>query len=574
MSEAAGLAMVALAVVLAGGSARSQTTELITVDPFGGANDDTGMDASISADGRFVAFGSPGANLVHGDMNCTWDVFVRDRVNALTELVSVDSAGTQANFWSTGASISADGRFVAFVSSATNLVANDTNQQDDVFLRDRLIGTTERVSVGPGGVQANHRSPYVAISATGRFLAIMSLASNLVPGDANNVRDIFLLDRQSGIVELVSVSTSGIQGNNGSEFPSVSADGRFVTFSSLATNLVPGDTNGVPDVFLWDRSSGTTARLSVGLAGAEANGVSAPSLISSNGRFVAFGSHATNLVPGDTNPDWDCFFVDLAQGTTERVSVDVPAGASGPRHLASISANGNFVAFLVPTMWGSQDVYLRDRPNGTTELMSPGYDAWSGNGLSFGGSLSADGRYVAFHSYASNLVPADADMESDVFVRDRGAPPSTPFCFGDGTGTACPCGNLGLAGNGCANSVNANGANLTATGTASLASDTLVLLGNGMPNSSCLYFQGESPISVAFGDGLRCVANSITRLGTKANVEGRSQYPAVSDAAISARGNVTAPGTRTYQIWYRNAAAFCTAATFNLTNGTAIAWAP
>jgi hypothetical protein len=151
-------------------------------------------------------------------------------------------------------------------------------------------------------------------------------------------------------------------------------------------------------------------------------------------------------------------------------------------------------------------------------------------------------------------------------------PVGVPFCFGDGTGTACPCGNSGTAGNGCASSVNANGANLTTSGGSSLANDTLVLQGNGMSNSSCLYFQGTTQISSAFGDGLRCAGGTVIRLSTKTNVGGSSQYPGAGNPSISVKGAVTTPGTRTYQTWYRNSAAFCTPSTFNLTNGVLITW--
>ncbi len=151
----------------------------------------------------------------------------------------------------------------------------------------------------------------------------------------------------------------------------------------------------------------------------------------------------------------------------------------------------------------------------------------------------------------------------------------TSYCFGDGTGTACPCGNNGAAGNGCANSVDPAGGNLAASGTASVANDTVTLQGSGMPNSTCLYSQGTSQISVAFGDGLRCAGGTVIRLGTKTNVAGASQYPVAGDLSVSVRGMVPAAGgTRTYQIWNRNAAAFCTPSTFNLSNGVEIPWQP
>lgn len=152
----------------------------------------------------------------------------------------------------------------------------------------------------------------------------------------------------------------------------------------------------------------------------------------------------------------------------------------------------------------------------------------------------------------------------------------TPFCAGDGSGAACPCGNNGLAGRGCANSVDPSGARLVASGNAGLSNDTLVLAGDGMPNTSALYFQGTSGEGagggVPFGDGKRCAGGAVVRLGTKLNSGGASQYPSVGDPSVSVRGLIGVPGVRTYQIWYRNAAAYCTPSTFNLSNGFHIVW--
>jgi hypothetical protein len=155
----------------------------------------------------------------------------------------------------------------------------------------------------------------------------------------------------------------------------------------------------------------------------------------------------------------------------------------------------------------------------------------------------------------------------------------TPFCFGDGTATVCPCGNAGTAGNGCASSVNPSGANLTGMGNAQVSNDTLSLQGTGMSNSNCLYFEGTTQLNgglgTVFGDGLRCAGGAVVRLGTKTNVGGSSQYPVGADLPVSQKGMVPAGGgTRTYQCWYRNAAAFCTPSTFNLTNGLEVTWTP
>jgi len=184
-------------------------------------------------------------------------------------------------------------------------------------------------------------------------------------------------------------------------------------------------------------------------------------------------------------------------------------------------------------------------------------------------TISPDGRYLLFECKLQGGVDA-------AVLLDLSGTPSQGFCFGDGTGTPCPCGNAGAPGNGCASSLNANGANLAASGSSSLAFDTLVLTGTGMPNSSALYFQGTSQAGggsgVVFGDGLRCAAGSIVRLKTVMNVAGASQYPEAGDPSVSLRGMVGAPGTRTYQVWYRNAAAFCNAETFNLSNGVQVTW--
>jgi Tol biopolymer transport system component len=269
--------------------------------------------ASISANGRFVAFDSPASNLVPGDTNDASDIFVRDTLTNTTTRVSVDSAGNQANSISGEPSISANGRFVAFSSLASNLVPGDTNDKFDTFVRDTLTNTTTRVSVDSASNQANSISTEPSISANGRFVAFSSLASNLVPGDTNNTSDIFVRDTLNNTTTRVSVDSAGNQVNNtsvdpyrhgGVYNPSISADGRFVAFQSDASNLVPEDTNDANDIFVQDTLTNTTTRVSVDSAGNQSNpgpvSFSHPS-ISADGRFVAFSSFASNLVPEDTN---------------------------------------------------------------------------------------------------------------------------------------------------------------------------------------------------------------------------------------------------------------------------------
>jgi Tol biopolymer transport system component len=229
----------------------------------------------------------------------------------MTERMSVGPNGVEGNAWSGYPVLSANGQSVAFRSDASNLVPGDTNGRQDVFVRDRRTGTTERVSLGPNGRQGNADSLRAALSANGRFVAFVSYASNLVPGDTNGERDVFVHDRRTGTTERVSRGRGGVQGNDDSDNPSLSSDGQFVAFYSYASNLVPGDTNGERDVFVRDRRTGTTARVSLGPNGVQGNDFSgsygAIPALSANGRFVAFDSSANNLVQDDTNGQADVF---------------------------------------------------------------------------------------------------------------------------------------------------------------------------------------------------------------------------------------------------------------------------
>jgi Tol biopolymer transport system component len=167
-----------------------------------------------------------------------------------TARVSLGPNGVQGNSYSFSPALSADGRFVAFESEASNLVPGDTNGERDVFVHDRQAGTTERVSVRRDGVQVRGSSYRPALSADGRFVAFVSRVHTLVPGDTNNKADVFVRDRRTGTTERVSVGPNGVQGNGRSDFPTLSADGRFVAFESEASNLGPGDTNDAGDVFV------------------------------------------------------------------------------------------------------------------------------------------------------------------------------------------------------------------------------------------------------------------------------------------------------------------------------------
>ena len=362
---------------------------------------------------------------------CITSLPAAEALAAVTERVSVSSAGLEGNAYSTGhLSISADGRYVAFESDASNLVSDDTEGSRDIFVHDRQTGATERVSVSRVGGQGNGGSEGASMSADGRYVAFHSGASNLVLGDANRQMDVFVRDRQKGVTERVSVASDGTQGNLSSVCASISADGRFVAYASHASKLVPGDTNDVSDVFVHDRQTGVTERVSVSSAGTQGNGDCLewkPASISADGRFVAFGSYASNLVAGDTNRHSDIFVHDRHSGQTTRVSVSGTwAQGDEDSFWPSISADGRFVAFyssatnLVPGDTNDMsDIFVRDRQKGVTERVSVSSTGDQGKDISEAPSISVDGRYVGFRSLASNLVPGDTNEMSDVYVRDR-----------------------------------------------------------------------------------------------------------------------------------------------------------
>jgi Tol biopolymer transport system component len=380
---------------------------------------------SVSADGRYVAFDSVASNLVAGDTNGFQDVFVRDRKLHKTIRVSVSSAGAQGDNASYLASISANGRYVAFVSDAGNLVAGDTNGYSDVFVRDRKLHKTYLVSVDSTGVQGNSYSFTPSISANGRYVAFVSDASNLVPGDSNSSSDVFVRDRKLHKTYLVSVDSTGVQGNSYSDEPSISADGRYVAFRSFAGNLVSGDSNGYLDVFVRDRKLHKTVRVSVNSAGLQGNSFSDSPSISADGRYVAFRSFAGNLVSGDSNNASDVFVRDRKLHKTVRVSLSTAGvqgnGGSGD---PAISANGRSVAFdsgasnlVAGDSNAYVDVFVRDRKLHKTSLVSVDSAGIQGNNDSFGPAISADGRYVPFDSNASDLVAGDTNGYQDIFVR-------------------------------------------------------------------------------------------------------------------------------------------------------------
>lgn len=397
-------------------------------DPISTGNNASAIQSvsSVSADGRYVAFVSSASNLLQGDTNGSWDVFRKDVQTGAITRISTDSNGVQANGDSYFPSISADGRYIAFQSYATNLVPGDTNTYADIFVKDTQTGSLTRISNGVSNAQANNDSFAPAMSANGRYVAFYSNAGNLVAGDSNVTADVFVKDLQSGTLTRVSTDSSNVQGNGDSFGPAISADGRYVAFESTSSNLTLGDTNSVSDVFLKDTQTGTLKRVSTDSSNVQGNLDSYVPSISADGRFVAFQSIASNLVTGDTNGTMDIFLKDVQTGSVTRVSTSTGGGqANSPSYAPSVSADGHFVAFyssastlLAGDTNGTADVFLKDTQSGTLVRVSTDGSNSQANLDSYAVSINADGRYVAFYSYASNLVSADNNDMADVFLKD------------------------------------------------------------------------------------------------------------------------------------------------------------
>jgi len=347
-------------------------TTLVSVASDGTQGNNLSQTPRISADGSRVAFRSRATNLVPNDTNGQGDIFVHDRNTGQTRRVNISSSGAQGNHAFQSAvtfGFSGNGRYVAFGSVATNLVPGDTNGFEDVFVHDLLTGATTRVSLAADGKEADWGVSSPAISVEGRYIAFQSYASNLVPGGTDPQGHIFVHDRQTGLTSLISVASDGTPGNQSSHSVSLSDDGFTVSFLSNANNLVSGDTNNVGDVFVHNRRNGQTTLVSMASDGTQGNENSLRSSLSADSRYVAFTSLANNLVPDDNNGRFDVFVHDRQTGQTSQVSVasdgtqgDWTSGSNG----IDISATGHAVTFssnsinLVPNdNTFAEDVYVR-----------------------------------------------------------------------------------------------------------------------------------------------------------------------------------------------------------------------
>lgn len=339
------------------------------------------------------------------------------------------AAGGPANGPSADFAISRSGRFVAFDSAATNLGASTPAGIRNIYVFDVLAGVRSMLSGGRGG-PANGDSSNPAVSADGSTVVWQSDASNLVAGDTNGVSDIFVRHGVEPIVR-VSVASDDGQANGPSSEPAISSDGRFVAFMSSASNLVPGDNSHASEIFVRDLVAGTTTRVSVGADGRDPNGPSTNPALSADGRVVSFDSSATNLLPTPVPSSHENVYArTLATTATELVSVstlgtDQNLAVPTPFHqISSLSADGRFVAFdsnadnlVSGDVNRSTDVFVRDRMTHLTTLASANNAGFEGNNDSFAPTISGNGRYVAFESFARNLASGGGPREN-VFVRD------------------------------------------------------------------------------------------------------------------------------------------------------------
>ena len=402
---------------------------LVTTSTTGTQSNEASYMPAISADGRFVAYYSLADNLVSGDTNSSFDIFLHDLATGTTTLVSHASDGTLGNSDSQEPSVSGDGRYVTYASWASNLVGSDTNGTIDIFLTDTANGTTERISVASDGTEGNGYSYRPAISGDGRYVVFESTSTNLTGDPASGFYNIYLHDKQTGSTTLLTKGLGGAAANSSSSFANISEDGHYASFYSNASNLVAGDTNNAADIFRVDLSDGSIERVSVDASGAQATGYSYTPSISADGRYVSFYSTASNLIAGDSNGLTDVFVKDMVTGTVTRVSQAADGTQTNDSSYdGQISGNGLAVVYgsyannlASPDTNATYDVFLKDLTTGGIALLSHGTSGDSGNNTSYAyssgmGGVSTDGTTAVYVSYATDLVSGDSNSQIDVIA--------------------------------------------------------------------------------------------------------------------------------------------------------------
>ncbi|MBN1127324.1 MAG: fibronectin type III domain-containing protein, partial [Sedimentisphaerales bacterium] len=378
--------------------------------------------------------------LIHKSSGWYWgyDVFVHDRQTKVTERVSVSSDGSEAELGSSNQmpTISADGRFVVFDSAAANLALDDTKSYRDIFIHDRQNKTTRLVSSSTSGQAGNKHSGgwrlETAISADNRYVAFITDATNFDATDTNGDRDVYIKDLHTGVCTRVSISSDGQQGTQDCWGVDMSDNGQLVVFATAST-LVADDTNGKADVYLHDRENGFTTRVSISSEGTQGNGDCCcdgeTPRISGNGRYVVFDSSSSNLVENDENDERDIFIHDRLTGETRLVSHSNSGRQADKKCIRpDINGNGRFVVYQSSstTLTGYflseyiSDVYIWDSVFDTVSKLSRCPCGNQGRDSSFRPRINHDGSVIAFDSYASNLLPdfGDNNADGDAFVTE------------------------------------------------------------------------------------------------------------------------------------------------------------
>ncbi len=554
--------------------AAQATNHGVSVSSAGDFGNNSSFIHRLSEEGRYVVFESFADNLVPGDSNGTSDVFLHDLELGTTELVSralPGSAAASGNGLSLAPDLSADAQLVVWASAADDLVPADTNGSWDIFLWDRVAGTTERLSLTSGGAQASGTSTGPRISRDGRFVVFESDGA-LVAADTNGLQDVYRLDRQTASLELVSTSPTGSQGNGRSHQGDISDDGRWVTFTSDADNLIAGNTNPLPDVLAKDMQTGALVLVSASTSGSQGNHISQLPTISGDGTTVAFSSRASNLVSPDTNGNYDVYAKDLTTGVIERLNVTPTGGeANGfARSRMTLSRNGQLVIFAAVSSNlvagdnnGAQDIFLRNRQTQWTERVN--LDPTSAGLLedSFVPSMTDDGRIISFASSATTVVPGDTLDQRQIYARTRFA--------------------AGSVGNGyCQANVNSTGAaaSMAGLGSTLTADNDLTIRAIDLPRFSFGFFitsRTQALVQNPGGSsGNLCLGGSVGRYVGPGQVQNSGSGAAIELtidllAIPQPTGFVVgAPGdTWNFQAWYRDSASGVP--TSNFTNGLSVA---
>ncbi|MEM6673698.1 MAG: hypothetical protein AAF726_12705 [Planctomycetota bacterium] len=509
-----------------------------------------GRPIAVTEDGRFIAFTSSASNLVPGDTNGATDVFLRDRDLGTTVRCSVGDSGQQGDGNCEMVAVSEDGRFVAYGSRSSNLVPGDSNGTLDVFLWDATTGTSALVSRAPGGSPGNGESTWPSVDGTGGRVVFQSLASDLVASDANNQRDCFVYDVSTGLVDIVSLGPSDEPGTGPSVTPTISRDGRFVAFASGST-WDPLDPNGVTDIYVRDLVLRTT-ELVGGQSGGYGLDLAEPS-ISSGGRYVAFHSRSASIPGGSTNGRWSVYRFDRQQDSFELISRSTAGtSAAADCFIGGMSVDGAWISFttrdanIVPSTTSAVvRCYVRRVDQEWTELISVGETGQILDQVSEEPVVAGDGRFVCFRTADPDGAIGDGNLVQDVLIRDRGF------------------GTRSAGGTYCVSTPNSSGvpAELSVFGTNKLVDQQLILRAEFLPAGSLGYFLfSETPgdvLGFGNGQGRLCLGGQIFRLSNfiqSSGTGGEVTLP-LPFAQLPPAATLSVGDTWNFQYWFRDAVA-------------------